>query len=52
MDVKDEFEISSYADVTLAIASARYAELHVPKSARERMPSSTTSSARKSAGVS
>jgi hypothetical protein len=52
MDVDNEFEISSYADVTLAIASARYAELHVPKSARERMPSSTTSSARKSAGVS
>lgn len=51
MDVEKEFEISNYADVTLAIASARYAELHVPKSAKARMPL-TSSSGKKSAGIS
>lgn len=50
MDVENEFEISNYADVTLAVASARYAELHVPKSARMRA-SSIFSSAKKSAGI-
>lgn len=38
MDVDNEFEISNYADVTLAIASARYAEAHVPKSQKARLP--------------
>ena len=54
MDVDKEFEISNYADVTLAIASARYAELHIPKSQRERMPkpSSTTSKDKKYSGIS
>lgn len=50
MDVEKEFEASNYADVTLALASARYAELHVPKSQRMRM-SSDSSRGRKSTGV-
>jgi hypothetical protein len=50
MDVEKEFEASNYADVTLALASARYAELHVPKSQRMRM-SSDFSKGRKSTGV-
>ena len=51
MDVDKEFEASNYADVTLALASARYAELHVPKSAKTRMLSAS-SKENKSAGIS
>lgn len=50
MEVDKEFEASNYADVTLALASARYAELHVPKSARMRM-SSDSSRVKRSQGV-
>lgn len=54
MDVDKEFEISNYADLTLMIAAARYKELHIPQSQRERMPaqSSTTSKDRKYSGIS
>lgn len=51
MDVDNEFEISNYSDVTLAIASARYAELHIPKLQKMRMPSSVTSREKKSGGI-
>ena len=51
MDIDKEFEISNYADVTLAIASARYAELHIPKLQKMRMPSSVTFKEKKSGGI-
>lgn len=49
MDVENEFEISNYADVTLAVASCRYAELHVPLHSQRRLP--TSSSVKKSGGI-
>lgn len=49
MDVEKEFEISNYSDVTLAVAAARYAELHVPLRQARRLQ--TSSSEKKSAGI-
>lgn len=50
MDVEKEFIISNYVDVVLAILSAKYAELHIPKYQKARQ-SSSTSKEKKFSGV-